>query len=213
MAIPNRKIATLEALKLRILNRLKSTISSDTLVSTMKKSTNTTSATAKRESIGVEVQPQSFPWMIANTRQNIAVLKVNRPNGSNFLLVASSRVSGTNIATIIRPTIQKGRLTKKIQRQSKFCTRKPPRTGPAAAAKPDNAPQTPMAAPRRSRGKTAMIIARLTGFNAAAPIAWNALKPINQLIPGQPVSDAIVGESAHNNDPRLKMTMPTGHRI
>src|SRR6266702_7187082 len=165
----------LEALKLRILNRLKSTIGSDTLLS---------------------------------TRQKIAMLKVSRPRGSNFLLVLSARVSGTKIANLIKPTIQYGRLTKKIQRQSKFCTRKPPRTGPAAAAKPDSAPQTPMAAPRRSRGKTAMIIARLTGFIAAAPIAWKDLKLISQLMPGQPVSEAMVGESAHNNEPRLKIIIP-----
>src|SRR6266480_3531253 len=208
IAIPNRNIATLEALKLRILKRLKSTIGSETLLSTMKTSKRAISAPAKSESTGVEVQPQSLPWMIANTRQNIAVLKVSKPSGSNFLLVPASRVSGTKIATIIRPTIQNGRLTKKIQRQSKFCTRKPPRTGPAAAANPDSAPQTPIAAPRRSRGKTAMIIARLTGFNAAAPIAWNALKPISQLMAGQPVSEAMVGESAHNKDPRLKIIIP-----
>src|SRR6266702_3230085 len=202
----------LEALKLRILNRLKSTIGSDTLLSTMKNSIKATSAPAKSESMGGEVQPQSLPCIIPNTRQKIAMLKVNKPRGSNFLLVLSSRVSGTKIATIIRPTIQNGRLTKKIQRQSKFCTRKPPRTGPAAAAKPDSAPQTPMAAPRLSRGKTAMIIARLTGFIAAAPIAWKALKPISQFMAGQPVSEAMVGESAHNKDPRLNMTIPIMNR-
>jgi hypothetical protein len=58
-----------------------------------------------------------------------------------------------------------------------------------------------------------MIIARLTGFIAAAPIAWKALKPISQLMPGQPVSEAIVGESAHNKDPRLKIIIPTSNRI
>src|SRR5437764_15395886 len=110
----------------------------------MKKSSNATNAPAKRESTEVEVQPQSFPCMIANTRQKIAVLKVSKPSGSNFLLVPGSRVSGTKIDTIIRLMIHNGRSTKKIKHQSKFCIRKSQKYGKAPSANPDNAPNTHM---------------------------------------------------------------------
>ena len=123
MAIPNTNMAKLAEVKLPILKRLKSMIGSFTLSSTTKNRIVASTVPPNRERIGVELQPQSFPWIMASTRQNMAALKVMMPGKSMRLLTPGSRVSGTNIATMKRPMMQNGKFTKKIQRQSKFCTR------------------------------------------------------------------------------------------
>ncbi len=54
----------------------------------------------------------------------------------------TARVSTTAITAT-------GRLTRKIARQPQVCVSNPPSSGPAAAARPLTAPQTPNAVPRR----------------------------------------------------------------
>ena len=84
-----------------------------------------------------------------------------------------------------RTTIPIGRLTKKIQRQSKAVTSSPPRVGPAIVATPATAPQTPNAAPRRSGGNVMVTMASVCGISIAAPRPWTARKPISQPDPAR----------------------------
>src|SRR5437588_6629849 len=134
--MPNRRTVMFVLVKLHVLNKLRSTIGSRCHTSTITKRITLPTAAPKSDRMGTEDQPHSFPWMTANTRQKIAIVSVSRPGTSICLLTEGSRVSGTksNVSTI--PTAQIGRLTRKIQRQSKVWTRKPPMIGPNAAPMP-----------------------------------------------------------------------------
>src|SRR5213078_2328569 len=74
------------------------------------------------------------------------------------------------------------------------------------------APQTPIAAPRFWRGKTTIIIARLTGVSPAAPIPCRARKPISQFIAGAPLMRAHACASAQPREARLNKIMAISNR-
>ncbi len=80
----------------------------------------------------------------------------------------------------VRTAAPSGGLTKKIHRQLKAVTSKPPRGGSAMVARPATAPQMPSAAPRCSGGKTMVRIASVCGISIAASKPWTARKPISQ---------------------------------
>ena len=63
-----------------------------------------------------------------------------------------------------------GTLRKKIQRQEAFSTNQPPRTGPKAEVMPVKPDQVPIARPRCSALKEALMIAREPGTSKAPPI-------------------------------------------
>ena len=73
-----------------------------------------------------------------------------------------------------------GTLMKKIHRQSNAVTSRPPRVGPAIVATPATAPQMPNAAPRRSAGKTVVMIASVCGISSAAPTPCTARNAISR---------------------------------
>ncbi len=79
----------------------------------------------------------------------------------------------------IRTITPIGRLTKKIHRQSKLVTRRPPKVGPAIVATPATAPQMPSAVPRRSAGNVATMRAMVCGISMAAPSPCRARAPIS----------------------------------
>src|SRR5258707_15119252 len=83
---------------------------------------------------------------------------------------SGARLSGTEKEDIARTTAAAGRFRKNAQRQEAYCMSHPPRTGPKAlviAVEPD---QTPIARPRESLSKEALMIAKLPGTSRAAPI-------------------------------------------
>ena len=101
-----------------------------------------------------------------------------------------------------RTTIPIGRFTKKIHRQSKAVTSKPPRVGPATVARPATAPQTPNAAPRRSGGKTMVTMASVCGISMAAPSPCTARKPM---------SAPALGANPHAADASVKTVIPAAN--
>jgi hypothetical protein len=66
-------------------------------------------------------------------------------------------------------TIPMGTFTQKTQCQSRPWVTAPPTSGPMATAKPAIPPQMPTIAPRRSAGKAAVRMVRLSGMITAAP--------------------------------------------
>jgi hypothetical protein len=81
------------------------------------------------------------------------------------------------LATIARtPT---GTLMKKIQFQLACSVNRPPTSGPIASARADTPAQIPIAAPRCSGGKVAVMIESVAGFIKAAPTPWTIRAPIS----------------------------------
>ncbi len=92
-----------------------------------------------------------------------------------------------------------GRLMKKMYRQSKAVTSRPPSVGPAIVATPATAPQIPNAAPRRSGGKTIVSSASVCGISSAAPAPCTARNAISQ---------PTVGEKPHAADASVNRATP-----
>ena len=75
-------------------------------------------------------------------------------------------------------------MIRNAQRQERWPTRKPPSTGPIAAVTEVLADQVPMARPRESLSKAALIMARLPGVSSAAAAPWKARATISTLASG-----------------------------
>jgi hypothetical protein len=75
------------------------------------------------------------------------------PDRGPKLSFSRARLSGISASPI-------GTLSQKIQCQLMPSTTAPPTTGPAATARPAMPPQSPIAAPRFSAGKAALISVR-----------------------------------------------------
>src|SRR5450432_1221537 len=108
----------------------------------------------------------------------------SEPIQSRCPSLSSLRLSGTRKKSKNRTTIPNGTFMKKIQCQEAYSTSQPPRTGPIAdviEVKPD---QVPIAEPRLSSLKEALIIARLPGTNNAPPIPWMQRAIIRSRIAG-----------------------------
>ena len=80
---------------------------------------------------------------------------------------SSSRLSGTPARTSHSVASTSGTLMAKIQRQETNSISAPPPSGPSTNAIPVHAVHEPIAAPRSSPGKTAVISARLEGTSSA----------------------------------------------
>ena len=74
-----------------------------------------------------------------------------------------------------------GTLTKKIHCQPRPPTRTPPASGPTNVATPAVAPHTLIATPRRSGGKSRVIVDRVCGVSNAAPSPWTTRAAISTL--------------------------------
>ena len=90
---------------------------------------------------------------------------------------AALRAAGSPTADAAASPI--GTLTQKIQCQLRPCTTAPPTSGPAATASPAMPPQMPTMAPRRSAGKAAVRMVRLSGVTIAAPMPCTARAAIS----------------------------------
>ena len=121
------------------------------------------------------------------------------PTGSNRRARAA-RDSGTNstVATSAAATI--GTLIQKTARQPSPSTSAPPKIGPSASARPDTAPNTPIAR-ARSAGtvNVAAMIAIATGLSIVPPAACSARAAISQPMPGA---------RPHSSDPSPNVASP-----
>ena len=88
----------------------------------------------------------------------------------------------------------------KIQRHEAWSTSSPPPSGPITIAIPPHAVHVPIAAPRSSSGKTAVMIASEDGTSSAPAIPCSARAAI---------SSSTVGASAHSTDVAPKPASPT----
>ena len=96
-------------------------------------------------------------------------------------------------------TAIRGALTRKIHRQPARVTSSPPASGPAIAAIPPHAVHEPMAAPRSSSAKVAMITASAAGVSRA---------PITPCTARAMISVTPLGATAHNNEANPKPATP-----
>src|SRR6202040_2701519 len=91
------------------------------------------------------------------------------PRQSTVPSSEAARLSGTRQNA--KPSVSRaiGTLMKKIARQDRASTSQPPRTGPTAEVRAEKPAQVPIALPRSSAGKAALMIARLPGIRSAPP--------------------------------------------
>src|SRR6266576_4385990 len=95
------------------------------------------------------------------------------PSQSIWLFRSSERRdSGICRNEIAMTAAARGTLMKKTQCHDALSMSQPPRTGPTAVVMAVNPDQVPIACPRLFSSKDALIIARLLGTKAAAPIPW-----------------------------------------
>ncbi|MCP9983479.1 hypothetical protein LUW76_38510 [Actinomadura madurae] len=97
-------------------------------------------------------------------------------------------------------TTPTGTLTKKIQRQPRWASTKPPATGPTIGASPTIAPKTPKARPRSRGGKIVRIEEITWGNRSAPPSPWSTR-----------AASRCAGEPAtpHRAEAMVKTVMPT----
>ncbi len=92
-----------------------------------------------------------------------------------------------------------GTFSQKIHCQESPWTTAPPTSGPSATPRPETAPQSPSAIPRRSIGTASLRIVSVSGVTIAPPTPCRARAAISQ---------SIDGESAAAADPSVKMPRP-----
>ena len=92
-----------------------------------------------------------------------------------------------------RTAAASGRFRKKTQRHETFCTSQPPSTGPEADVRVVQPDHAPMALPRASPLKLALMRARLPGVSSAPPAPCTARARIR---------DVTFGASPHQSDAR-----------
>jgi hypothetical protein len=113
---------------------------------------------------------------------------------------SSSRDSGTAVRRIPSVTSTNGTLMAKIQRHDAWSTSKPPPNGPSTVAMPAHAVHVPIAAPRSSAGKTAVMTASEEGTSSAPAMPCSARIAI---------STSTLGAIAHSTDASPKPASPT----
>ena len=106
---------------------------------------------------------------------------------------------GTATATSASVASTNGTLMAKIQRHEAASTSQPPASGPITIAIPDHAVHDPIAPPRSSGGKAAMITASALGVSSAPNTPCSA-RPM--------ISTSIVGASAQTSETTPKPPTP-----
>src|SRR3954451_14693973 len=113
---------------------------------------------------------------------------------------SSSTDSSTAARTSASVASTNGTLIPKIQRQVAWSTSRPPPSGPITIAMPAQAVHVPIAAPRSSAGKVAVMTASEDGTSSAPAIPWSARAA---------TSSSAVGASAQMTDVVPKPASPT----
>ncbi len=112
------------------------------------------------------------------TKPNASVAR-RAPGQSRAVSASSSRLSGTRKEASPTTSTARGTLMKKTHRHDPCSTSQPPSTGPTAAVMAVNPDHVPMARPRSSSLKDALIMDRLPGMRSAPPIPWIARETIS----------------------------------
>ncbi len=133
--------------KVRLRNSERSSIGRELRSSMRTKAAEAAAPRPNRPRVAAPVQPFSPTRIRAYVTAAAPVVKAAMP-GRSRPLARGSRDSATDRRVTYTARAQTGRLTKKIQRQPKCSVSSPPMIGPAAAAAPLTAPQTPKAIPR-----------------------------------------------------------------
>ena len=117
---------------------------------------------------------------------------------------SSSTDSGTAARTISSVAITNGTLMAKIQRHDAWSTSSPPPSGPTTIAIPPHAVHVPIAAPRSSAGKVAVMIASDAGTSSA---------PAHPCSARATISSSAVGASAHSTRRHAEAGQPDGEHL
>src|SRR5262249_2710343 len=145
------------------------------------------------------VRPREFDSIRPKTMPPRPTVANAAPSQSTRPLDCSSRLSGTRLHAISNTTAASGMLIKKIHRHENLSTSQPPKTGPTPAAIDVNPDHVPMACPRRSLLKLALINARLPGTRNAAP---------TPCAPRAMISCTMSGARPHQTEARAKSRTP-----
>jgi hypothetical protein len=124
-------------------------------------------------------------------------VRIADPSASGFAAPVSRISPSTRAPATIanRPT---GKFTRNTQRHDSS-TSSPPITGPAAAAVPPTAAQSPSAIPRFSAGNSGSSRPSEAGINSAAPAAWTTRAPTR---------NSTEGDAAQAAEARVKTVSP-----
>ena len=145
------------------------------------------------------LRTREFDSIRPKTMQLNAIVTNPDPHQSRYPFAFPLWLSGTRKDVISNATAAIGILIKKIQRHENCSTSQPPRTGPTPAAiavKPDH---VPIACPRLSFPKFALISAKLSGTRRAEPTPCAARANMSWVI---------FGANPHQIEARAKSTSP-----
>ena len=137
---------------------------------------NATSASApipRATNASGSCQACSSPRVAPNASPPTATAATMAPSQSSPPVSPSLRDSGT-ARSATSATSTSGRLTKKAARQETAWTRKPPRSGPSVTRAEVEAAQIPIARPRSSPSKLAVMIERAPGTRSAPAAPWRS---------------------------------------
>ncbi len=189
-----RNVTTFAALKVRLAKMPSGSIGCELVRST---TTNPIAASnAAPAAHGANASPHSISAYVVPPSATAARTApvVSKRSGA-----CGSSVSGTQRRATRTVTTASGRLSRKIQRQSAYCTSAPPTNGPIAAETLPSPDQAPIAWLRSSGWNEPWIIARLPGISSAAPIPCRTRAAIR--ISG-------VGASPHSSEASANQTVP-----
>ena len=138
----------------------------------MAKPINPAAPSVRLSTTAGSANPRLPPSVKPNTSPNRPPVTSAAPAQSIPPVAVSPRLSGTRQRAITTTSAASGRLRKKIHRQETSSTSHAPRSGPSPAAIELNPAQVPIARPRFSTLKFALMSARLPGTSKAAPMPW-----------------------------------------
>src|SRR6266702_2345254 len=197
-ATVNRVAATVATLNARTRSSGSSTTGAGCLTDWNRNPRSSTNAVMKPPMVLGALQPQSLPLTKPSVRAAIEKVSKTAPRKSGHGPPSPWRTSGSTRQPVTMAAIPIGTLIRNTQRQLTW-TRRPPSTGPRAAATPPTAPQIATARERCWAGVVVSSRASEVGIMIAAPAACTTLEPTNQ---------AVLVDAAHDADPAVNTPTP-----
>ncbi len=137
-----------------------------------------TPAAIEPQTAGRLHSPDSPPVMMPYTKMPRPAIESSTPTRS-IRPGLGSRDSGTSTKTATTPAMTIGTLIRKTEPHQKCSSRKPPKTGPIATARPTEPAHTPIALARSRGSNTFEMIDSVAGMIAAAPTPISARAAIS----------------------------------
>src|SRR5438067_4925178 len=194
----SKSVRRFAPLKVGERNKVSGTMGAGRRASTRRKASRATTPRASAPSTSAVPKPREPASISPYTSAPNPSVTSSVPPQSSPPFASGSRLSGTRQNRTPSTTAASGTLRKKTQRQEAYCTNTPPSTGPTTVVSAENPDQVPIARPRCSSLKEALIIARLPGTSKAAPIPCTARARI---------SESTVGERPPQMEARVKTAM------